>query len=150
MIKSLPIVSIYTDGSSLGNPGAGGWAAILKTEKAEKEISGFQNEATNNQMEMKAALFGLRALKRPAIVKIYSDSQYLIKGMTIWMEGWKKKNWKNAQKKDVENQDLWKALDIEARKHSVEWFWIRGHNGHAENERADALARAEAERLIQN
>ena len=134
-------VEIFTDGACRGNPGPGGWAAILRYRGVEKELSGYEAETTNNRMEMTAAISGLEALKRPCRVRIYSDSQYLRDGITKWIHGWKRRGWLTADKQPVKNVDLWRRLDAAAGRHVVDWEWVRGHSGHPENERADALAR---------
>ncbi len=135
-------VEIFTDGACSGNPGPGGWAAILRYRGVEKELSGYEPATTNNRMEMTAALAGLEALKRPCRVRLYSDSQYLRDGITKWIHGWKLRGWRTADKKPVKNVDLWQLLDLAAAPHQVAWEWVRGHAGHPENERADTLARA--------
>lgn len=133
-------VELYTDGACSGNPGPGGWGVILRYKKTEKELYGSETETTNNRMELTAAIEGLKALKRSCHVDLYTDSTYVMKGVTEWLDGWKKKGWKTAGKKPVKNQDLWIALDEQIIKHTIQWHWVRGHDGHAENERADALA----------
>jgi ribonuclease HI len=143
-------VDIYTDGACSGNPGPGGWGAILRYGEVEKELWGSANPTTNNRMEMMAAIAGLEALKRPCRVRIHTDSQYLRDGITKYIHGWKKNGWKTADKKPVKNIDLWQRLEAAMKPHAVQWFWVKGHAGHPENERADALARAgvvEAKRL---
>ncbi len=137
------MVEIFTDGACSGNPGPGGWAAILRWNGHEKELSGGEPQTTNNRMEMMAAIAALEALKRPSAVALTTDSQYVMKGITEWMPGWKRRGWKTADKKDVKNRDLWERLDAALQRHSVRWHWIKGHSGHLENERADELARAE-------
>ncbi len=139
-------VEIFTDGACRGNPGPGGWAAILRHRGVEKELTGFDPATTNNRMEMMAAISGLEALKRPCRVRLYSDSQYLRDGITKWIHAWKVRGWRTADKKPVKNVDLWQRLDAAAASHQVAWEWVRGHAGHPENERADALARAAATR----
>lgn len=134
-------VEIYTDGACQGNPGPGGWGVILRYKGVEKELSGFSPETTNNRMELQAAIEGLKALKRPMEVEIYTDSQYLRDGVTLWLPGWKAKGWRLASKKPVKNQDLWEEIDTLSQRHTIEWHWVRGHQGHPENERADTLAR---------
>jgi ribonuclease HI len=136
-----PEVDIYTDGACSGNPGPGGWGAILRFGAVEKELSGWANPTTNNRMEMMAAIAGLEALKRPCRARIHTDSQYLRDGITRFIHGWKKNGWKTADKKPVKNIDLWQRLELAMKPHQVEWFWVKGHAGHPENERADALAR---------
>ncbi|KGM08027.1 Ribonuclease HI [Methylophaga thiooxydans] len=133
-------VEIFTDGACSGNPGPGGWGAILRSSGTEKELSGSEKQTTNNRMEMMAVIVALEALKRPCRVTITTDSQYVIKGMTEWLPGWKAKNWKTAAKKPVKNVELWQRLDRAINQHEVEWQWVRGHQGHVENERADQLA----------
>ena len=135
-------VEVFTDGACRGNPGPGGWAAILRYRGSEKELSGFDPDTTNNRMEMTAAVAGLEALKRSCRVRLYSDSQYLRDGITKWIHGWKRRGWRTADKQPVKNVDLWQRLDAVAGRHDVAWIWVRGHSGHPENERADALARA--------
>ena len=134
-------VELYTDGACSGNPGPGGWGCILRFKGVEKELYGGENPTTNNRMEMMAVLSGLNALTRPCTVEVYTDSEYVKKGMTEWLRGWKARGWKTADKKPVKNDDLWKALDEAASRHRVSWHWVRGHAGHPENERADELAR---------
>ena len=136
------IVEIFTDGACSGNPGPGGWGAILRFKDREKELSGGAQETTNNRMELQAAIEGLRALKRPMRVAIHTDSTYVKDGITQWIVNWKRNGWKTAAKKPVKNVDLWRALDDALIGHDVEWHWVKGHAGHPENERADALARA--------
>jgi ribonuclease HI len=138
----MKIVEIFSDGACSGNPGPGGWGTLLRWDGHEKELSGFEPETTNNRMELTAAIAGLEALKRPCQVSLTTDSEYLKKGMTEWLEGWVRRGWKNAQKKEVANRDLWERLLELSRKHHVEWHWVRGHAGHPENERCDELARA--------
>jgi ribonuclease HI len=140
-------IEIFTDGACSGNPGPGGWGAILRWNGHEKDLSGAAAQTTNNRMEMTAAIEALGALKRPARVRITTDSQYLKNGMTQWIHRWKANGWKTADKKPVKNADLWQALDQALTRHDVTWAWVRGHDGHVENERADALARAALARL---
>ncbi|HWE05889.1 MAG TPA: ribonuclease HI [Rhizomicrobium sp.] len=137
-----PIVDIFTDGACSGNPGPGGWAAILRSGRREKAISGGERATTNNRMEMTAAIRGLETLKLPSTVTIYTDSRYLMDGATLWMKRWKLNGWRTADKKAVKNDDLWRALDAAGARHHLTWKWVAGHAGHPENERADALARA--------
>ena len=139
-------VDIYTDGACSGNPGPGGWGAILRYNGIEKELSGGDPGTTNNRMEMMAAIAALEALKRPARVRLHTDSTYLKDGITKWIHAWKARGWKTANKKPVKNQDLWQRLEAALVPHEVTWFWIKGHSGHAENERADELARTAIER----
>ena len=141
-------VNIYTDGACKGNPGAGGWAAILECDGYEKELCGGEKSTTNNRMELTAAIEGLRALNKPCRVVLYSDSQYLVNALNKgWLESWKSKGWRKADKSPVLNEDLWRLLDALLSKYEVEFIWVRGHDGHAYNERCDALASGYAERL---
>ena len=140
-MSELADVEIFTDGACRGNPGPGGWAAILRYRDVEKELSGYDPQTTNNRMEMMAAIAGLEALKRPCRVRLYSDSQYLRDGITKWIHGWKRRNWLTADKQPVKNVDLWQRLDAALKTHDVRWHWVKGHAGHDENERADQLAR---------
>ena len=134
-------VTIYTDGACSGNPGPGGWAAILFWNGEEKELSGGENPTTNNRMELKAAIEGLNALKAQSSVILYTDSRYVMDGLTKWLPRWKANGWKTADKKPVKNEDLWRTLDEAALRHEVDWQWVAGHSGDVGNERADALAR---------
>lgn len=134
-------VDIYTDGACSGNPGPGGWGAILRWNGTEKELFGGEPGTTNNRMEMTAVIEALRQLRRPVAVRVHTDSQYVQKGMTEWLSGWKRRGWKTAGKEPVKNEDLWRLLDQLAGQHSIEWHWVKGHAGHPENERADELAR---------
>ena len=134
------IVEIYSDGACRGNPGPGGWGALLRANGAEKELYGGEAATTNNRMELMAAIRALEALKRPSRVKLYTDSIYVMKGITSWINDWKRRGWRTADKKPVKNEDLWRQLEAVAAKHEVEWHWVKGHAGHPENERADALA----------
>lgn len=140
-------IEIYSDGACSGNPGVGGWGTILRSGDTEKELSGAEWETTNNRMEMTAAIRGLEALKRPCDVVVTTDSQYLVKGMTEWLAGWIRKGWVNSKKEPVLNRDLWERLQELSKVHRIQWAWIRGHNGHPENERCDALARGAIEDL---
>ena len=133
-------VSLYTDGACKGNPGKGGWGVLMRYGSHEKELFGGEAHTTNNRMELTAIIQGLAALKRPCAVVIYTDSQYVKNGMEKWIHGWKKNGWKTAAKQPVKNEDLWRQLDQLAAQHQIQWQWVRGHAGHAENERADALA----------
>jgi ribonuclease HI len=135
------IVEIFTDGACSGNPGPGGWGAVLRWRGVERELSGAEAATTNNRMELMAAIAALEALKRPSKVDLTSDSTYLRDGITKWIHAWRAKGWKTAGKKPVKNQDLWLRLDEVAKRHDIEWHWVKGHAGHAENERADKLAR---------
>jgi ribonuclease HI len=139
--RPLKKVEIFTDGACSGNPGPGGWAAILRYGKVEKEISGYELETTNNRMELMAVLAALRTLKCPVVVSLYTDSRYLKDGITQWIHSWKRNGWKTSKREPVKNQDLWMALDEAAQRHEIQWNWIKGHEGHAENERCDQLAR---------
>jgi ribonuclease HI len=134
------VVEIYTDGACRGNPGPGGWGAILRFKGKEKELWGGEAATTNNRMELTAVIRALEALKQPSRVRVYTDSQYVQKGIKEWIHGWKRNGWKTADKKDVKNKDLWIELDELRKKHDIEWHWVKGHDGHVENERADALA----------
>lgn len=140
-------VEIFTDGACSGNPGPGGWGVVMRAKNIEKELAGAEKETTNNRMEMMAVIAGLEALKRPCKVTVTTDSQYVMKGMTEWLPGWKAKNWRTASKQPVKNADLWQRMEAAAAKHQLEWQWVRGHTGHAENERADQLAVAARETL---
>ncbi|MGL4487949.1 MAG: ribonuclease HI [Rhizobiaceae bacterium] len=135
-------IEIFTDGACSGNPGPGGWGAILRFNGKEKEINGGEADTTNNRMELMAAISALRALKEPCKVDLYTDSSYVRDGIGKWMIGWKRNGWKTADKKPVKNAELWQMLDEARKAHAVEWHWIKGHAGHPENERADELARA--------
>lgn len=134
-------VEIFTDGACSGNPGPGGWGALLRYNGAERELSGGESPTTNNRMEMMAAIQALETLSRPVKVRLYTDSQYVRDGITSWLPRWKARGWKTADKKPVKNVDLWQRLDAAAAPHDVDWIWVRGHSGHPENERADKLAR---------
>ena len=135
-------VDIFSDGACSGNPGPGGWAAILRAGKHEKELSGGEAATTNNRMELTAVIRALEALKKPSSVVVHTDSRYVMDGATKWLKRWQANGWKTADKKPVKNDDLWRALDKAAGRHTLAWCWVEGHSGHAENERADALARA--------
>lgn len=139
--NSRPEVEIFCDGACSGNPGPGGYGTILRCRGTEKELSGGAGETTNNRMELTAALEGLKQLNRPCRVTVTTDSQYLVKGMTEWLPGWQRNGWKNSKKEPVLNRDIWEALVAAAQPHQVSWQWVRGHDGHAENERCDTLAR---------
>ena len=140
-------IEIYTDGACLGNPGPGGWGVLLRWRGAEKELSGGEAETTNNRMELMAAIQGLEALKRPGRVTLTTDSTYVKYGITKWIFNWKKNGWRSAVKKPIKNMDLWQRLDAAVVGHDVNWRWVKGHAGHAENERVDNLARAAAEKI---
>ena len=133
-------VIIYTDGACRGNPGPGGWGALIKFDSAEKEIFGGQTDTTNNQMELSAAIEGLAILKEPCSVELFTDSKYVMDGITQWIQNWKKNNWRTAAKKDVKNKELWQKLDQLISHHQVQWHWVKGHCGDAGNETADLLA----------
>jgi ribonuclease HI len=141
-VQDRPAVEIFTDGACSGNPGPGGWGALLRYGAVEKELSGGEPLTTNNRMEMMAAIVALETLKRPAKVKLHTDSQYLRNGITEWLPNWKRRGWKTADKKPVKNADLWQRLEAAEKPHQVEWLWVRGHDGHVENERVDQLARS--------
>ena len=143
------VVDIYTDGACRGNPGPGGWGALLSAAAHEKEISGAENATTNNRMELMAVIGALAALKRPSQVRLYTDSQYVRRGITEWLAQWKARDWKTADRKPVKNQDLWQQLEQAAARHRIEWHWVRGHSGVAGNERADALANAAIDTLLE-
>ena len=134
-------VTIYTDGACSGNPGPGGWGVLLMFRGVEKELSGGEALTTNNRMELMAANMALETLNRPCAVDLWTDSQYVRNGITSWLRGWKAKGWKTADRKPVKNEDLWRRLDAAQERHDVAWHWVKGHAGHAENERVDALAR---------
>jgi ribonuclease HI len=140
-------VEIYTDGACKGNPGPGGWGALLRYGKHEKQLYGGERETTNNRMELLAVIEGLRSLKRASKVRITTDSQYVKNGITQWIHNWKKNGWKTAAKKPVKNADLWQRLDTEVAKHNISWHWVKGHSGHPENEMADTLANRGVEEM---
>jgi ribonuclease HI len=134
------VVDIYTDGACKGNPGPGGWGALLVYDGREKELFGGERETTNNRMELTAVIRALETLTRPCKVRLHTDSKYVQQGISEWIHGWKRNGWRTANKQPVKNADLWRLLDEQAGKHAVEWLWVKGHAGHPENERADALA----------
>lgn len=134
------IVEIYTDGACKGNPGVGGWGALLRYAGSEREIFGGEKLTTNNRMELLAAIRALESLKRPCKVHLHTDSQYVQKGISQWLDSWKVRNWRTSNRKPVKNEDLWRMLDSLAQQHEIEWCWVRGHSGHIDNERADQLA----------
>lgn len=140
-------VEAYTDGACRGNPGPGGWGAVLRFGDREKFLSGAETDTTNNRMELMAAIQALNALTRPCVVDLYTDSEYVKKGITEWIAKWRVNNWKNANKKPVKNFDLWQALDEAQARHQVKWHWVRGHSGHPENELADELARTAIDKM---
>ena len=148
--QAKPMVDIFTDGGSSPNPGAGAWAALLRYNGVEKEISGYVADTTNNRMELSAALEALRTLTKPAQVRLHTDSQYLQKGMQTWIQGWVQRGWKTADKKPVKNEDLWKALDLARERHVVRIHWVKGHAGDAGNEAADRLAQQGIDELKTN
>jgi ribonuclease HI len=135
------IVEIFTDGACSGNPGPGGWGAVLRYGDVEKEMNGGEPETTNNRMELMAAIMAIEAVKRPCEIHLHTDSEYLRNGITTWIHSWKARNWRTADKKPVKNVDLWQRLERAIETHDVHWHWVRGHSGHKENERADELAR---------
>ncbi|KAF1709215.1 ribonuclease HI [Pseudoxanthomonas kalamensis DSM 18571] len=140
-------ISIHTDGSCLGNPGPGGWAALLRYGKHERELAGGEAHTTNNRMELMAAIMALESLKHPCTVSLYIDSQYVRQGITEWMPNWLRRNWKTAGGDPVKNRDLWERLHAATGPHAIEWHWVKGHNGDPDNERVDELAREQAEKL---
>jgi len=138
-------VEAFTDGACLGNPGPGGWAALLRYKSVEKWLGGGETETTNNRMELMAAIAALEALKRASVVRLTTDSQYVKQGIELWVPRWRQNGWRTSDRKPVKNQDLWERLSEAAQRHRVSWLWTRGHSGHAENEQVDQRARAEAE-----
>ena len=140
-------IEIYTDGSCLGNPGFGGWGAILLYKEHQKKISGSKKNTTNNQMELQAVIEALKIIKKPSEIIIYTDSQYVKNGLTTWITNWKRNGWKTADKKPVKNLELWQELDFEATKHQIDWRWVKAHAGNKYNEMVDNLARSEAEAI---
>ncbi len=142
-------VEIFTDGACRGNPGPGGWGVLLRYGDVERELFGGELNTTNNRMELQAAIEALKALSRPCSVDLTTDSVYVRNGITTWMDNWKKKGWRTAARKPVKNVDLWQALDTESQRHQVRWHWVKGHSGHAENERADQLANRGIDELQQ-
>lgn len=141
-------MAVFTDGACRGNPGPGGWGAILRFNEHEKELYGAERETTNNRMELMAAIQALEALKRPCEIAITTDSEYVRKGITEWLANWKRRGWKTADKKPVKNQDLWQRLEVATHRHQIRWHWIKGHSGHEENERADGLANRAIDELL--
>lgn len=141
-------VRIYTDGACRGNPGPGGWGALLHSGNHRKEIRGAERRTTNNRMELKAAIEALSALKQSSSVDVYTDSQYVRRGITEWLPGWKRRGWRTASRAPVKNEDLWRQLDDISGRHEVRWHWVRGHSGHRENERADELANIAIDELM--
>jgi ribonuclease HI len=151
-VTGKPEVEIFTDGACSGNPGPGGWAAILRFKTRhgtghERELSGGDPVTTNNRMELMGAISGLEALKRPCEVRLYTDSKYVLDGVTRWIHGWKRNGWRTADKKPVKNIELWQRLDAAGAPHQVHWAWVKGHSGHVENDRADELARSEIAKI---
>jgi ribonuclease HI len=144
-MAELPEVEIFTDGACKGNPGPGGWGAILRSGGKERELSGGETPTTNNRMELMAAIEALKALKKPCRVQLWTDSNYVRDGITKWIHGWRRNGWKTADRKPVKNAELWQALIEAAAPHRVEWRWVKGHSGHPENDRVDALACAAAD-----
>lgn len=145
----MPDIEIYTDGACSGNPGAGGWGAILRYGDVEKELSGGETETTNNRMELTAVIEALKALKKPCNIVLYTDSRYVMDGVNSWLPNWKQNGWRTANKKTpVKNIDLWQLLESQLEKHKIKWVWVKGHNGHPENERVDKLARDQAKSRI--
>ena len=137
-------IEIYTDGACLGNPGPGGWGALLRYRSTERELSGGESQTTNNRMELMAAIMALETLTEPCRIDLHTDSQYVRQGITEWMRNWVKRGWKTASGGAVKNQDLWQRLQLASERHAIEWHWVKGHSGHPENERVDALATAAA------
>ena len=142
---SAPVIEIFSDGSCLGNPGPGGWGVLLRWRGHEKELSGAEQETTNNRMELTAAIKALEAVRKPSSIILTTDSRYVIQGITEWLDGWVAKGWKTASKQPVKNQDLWQALHHAIQPHQIEWRWVKGHAGHDDNERVDQLARTAAQ-----
>ena len=143
------VIEIFTDGACRGNPGPGGWGALLRHGKHEKELLGSEAQTTNNRMELMAAISGLEALKRPSKILLTTDSRYVMDGITQWLENWKKRGWKTAAKKPVKNEDLWRRLDQAQQGHEIEWAWVKGHSGHDENERVDELANQAIDAMLE-
>ncbi len=141
-------VLIFTDGACRGNPGPGGWGVVIRYGAHEKTLYGYELDTTNNRMELMAAIQALRLLREPCSVELYTDSQYVQKGITEWLSGWKKRHWKKADNKPVKNTDLWKELDEDSSRHKITWHWVKAHNGHRENEMADALANQAIDELL--
>lgn len=147
MNETMSSVTIFTDGACLGNPGPGGWAALLRAGERERMLSGGETHTTNNRMEMMAAIVALETLKRPCEVALTTDSRYLKHGIEEWLPRWRANGWQTSARKPVKNQDLWQRLESAAQAHSIRWHWVKGHSGHDENERVDQAARAEAEAI---
>jgi ribonuclease HI len=146
-VTELPEVEIFTDGACRGNPGPGGWAALLRTGGKERELSGGETPTTNNRMELMAAIEALKALKRPCRVRLFTDSVYVRDGITKWIHGWRRNGWRTSDRKPVKNAELWQQLLDAAAPHRIEWKWVKGHSGHPENDRVDAIACAQADKL---
>jgi ribonuclease HI len=145
---SAKAVEIFTDGACRGNPGPGGWGAMLRYDGTVRDLSGSEAQTTNNRMELTAAIRALESLKRPCDVQLTTDSEYVKRGITEWLQDWKRRGWKTAAKKPVKNADLWQRLDAAAARHRVQWLWVRGHSGHPENERADELANMAIDEML--
>lgn len=148
IMHKVPKIEIFTDGACRGNPGPGGWAALLRYQGKEKAISGTENSTTNNRMELMAAIQALMAVKKPCEILLSTDSQYVQKGITEWLPQWQRRAWLTSNKKPIKNSDLWKELAIQAERHQIRWEWVRGHSGHPENERVDSLANAALDKLL--
>lgn len=148
--KQAQVVEIFTDGACKGNPGVGGWGALLQYNGHRRELFGGEKHTTNNRMELLAVIRALEALTKPCEVRLHTDSQYVQKGISEWIHGWKKRNWRTADKKPVKNDDLWKELDLLAQRHRIEWLWVRGHSGHEGNEQADVLANRGVQSVQEN
>ena len=146
MTPKTPVLEIFVDGACSGNPGPGGWGAILRYGDHEKELSGYENPTTNNRMELSAAIYALKSLKKSCPIVITTDSKYVQQGITEWLPNWKARGWLNAARQPIKNQDLWQMLDELSQAHSITWKWVKGHSGHIENERADVLAREAIEK----
>lgn len=146
---SKTVVDIFTDGACKGNPGVGGWGALLRSKGVERELFGGERETTNNRMELMGAISALEALKRHCQVRLHTDSKYVMQGITEWIGNWKKRGWKTADKKPVKNEDLWRKLDALVVQHEIEWIWVKGHAGHEGNERADVLANRGVEMILE-
>lgn len=142
------VVEIFTDGACRGNPGPGGWGVLLRYGEHEKTLSGSEQNTTNNRMELTAAIMGLRALSRDCKIILSTDSEYVKKGITEWIPKWKQNGWRTSNNKDIKNKDLWLELDVEVQRHDIKWQWVKGHSGHVENDRVDALAREAIDRLL--
>jgi ribonuclease HI len=148
-VSTTPLVDIFTDGACSGNPGPGGWGALMRYGAVERELAGGEAATTNNRMELMAAIAALETLKRPARVRLHTDSTYVRDGIMKWLAGWKAKGWLTADKKPVKNKDLWQRLELAATPHEIEWLWVKGHSGHPENDRVDHLARDAIKRMVE-